>query len=360
MNLSAYTLLTSMFVTFEVSAFAPISSNFLSQQQFLATATGASSASLSKIKMHDLPTHHDEHEKTDMFGQEQNRRKFSNQSISSAIFTGLFATNHNNNNNVAYAAAGEEDMTSQMFNADGSLKAGNLDEIEAKSTTVSVSFPIDSSATDNNIAIVSVDGSSVSSTTTASSSSSSGDDVLSSSSSSPKINSSYNIPNSWTAAPDYLDTLLSVREKACDHITVYQVPGTFKDDKVLEKATTIGVGKALNFASISSQGVLPKSLMSADIISGRKVTKAASSNDEDGSGKRKYYEFDLAVAPDTCGQSAENLNLGFCPYDTIVLISATIVDEKMMVCGVSCTKDEWKRANADLKRVRGSFFVESV
>jgi hypothetical protein len=126
----------------------------------------------------------------------------------------------------------------------------------------------------------------------------------------------------------------------------------------LEKATTIGVAKALGFSSVAA-GVLPKSLPGADTVTGRKVSKAASLKEEE-TEKRKYYEFDMAVAPDTCGTSAENLGLGFCPYDTIVLLSATIIDAKMMVCAVTCTKDEWKRSNAELKIVRNSFFVEKT
>lgn len=283
-----------------------------------------------------------------------NRRSFLSQSIMSGLIL--------SSSSKAAFAAGEggdtstsgEDMTTQMFNEDGSLKAGSTTaDIEAKSSTVSILFPADPSNSDNDSsakAIVSIDGSNANSAGV--------EDQGESSSS--KIKTSYEIPDKWTPAPEYLDTLLSVREKACDHITVYQVPGTFKDNSILEKATTIGVAKALNFAS-TGQGVFPKALLSADVISGRKVTKVVSTNSDDsGEKKQKYYEFDLAVAPDTCGQSAENLNLGFCPYDTIVLISATIVDQKMMVCGVTCTKNEWKRANADLKRVRGSFFVESV
>lgn len=112
---------------------------------------------------------------------------------------------------------------------------------------------------------------------------------------------------------------------------------------------------ALNFAS-TGPGIFPKTLGIADIVSGRKVMKKLSL--EDGEKNQKYYEFDLAVAPESCGQSAENLNLGFCPYDTIVLISATIVNEKMMVCAVTSNKEMWMRSNADIKRVRNSFFVE--
>ena len=238
-------------------------------------------------------------------------------------------------------ATAEEDLTSQMFNADGSLKEGAMNglsaqELEAKDKAVDVVFPI----TSNDAAIVSVDGEGVAEKSDQS------------------IKATYNVPEKWTAAPDYLDTLLSSRERACDRITVYQVPGTFKDFSILEKATTIGVAKALGFASVA-KGVLPKTLPSADIVSGKKTSKSASTK-EDETEKRKYYEFDMAVAPDTCGSSAENLGLGFCPYDTIVLLSATIVEQKMMVLAVTCTKDEWKRSNADLKRVRNSFYVEAA
>lgn len=234
-------------------------------------------------------------------------------------------------------AVDESDLTTQMFNEDGSLKEGVINgNIEAKTLLVTTSFP---AASDSPSAIVSVDGKNV------------GMDLSDS-----RINASYELPDKWTAAPDYLDTLLSIREKACDRITVFQVPGVFKDVSVLEKATTIGVAKALGMKSVEA-GVFPKTLQSADIVGGRKVNKVSSRTDDE-AGMRKYYEFDIAVAPDTCGSSAENLGLGFCPYDTIVLLSATIIDGKMMVCGVTCTKDEWKRSNSDLKRVRNSFFVE--
>ena len=66
----------------------------------------------------------------------------------------------------------------------------------------------------------------------------------------------------------------------------------------MEKATAIGVAKALGVESME-KGILPDSITSADIISGKKVNKAerSASNGDDGSGTRKYYEFDLAVAP---------------------------------------------------------------
>jgi len=285
--------------------------------------------------------------------QTQNRRTF----LTTSLLAGITLTS-TAAGNVSPALATEGDMTSQMFNEDGSLKEGilsngaNADVIEAKSTTITIPFPSKSSTDD---AIVSADGSNIE-LTLSTDNTSSAENAL--------VKAQYIIPDKWTPAPEYLDTLLAVREKACDHITIYQVPGTFKDNTLLEKATTIGIAKALNFASVFKirPDVLPKSIVSADIVSGRKVLKpkSSSSNGDDNSkdNKRLYYEFDLATAPDNCGQSAENLGLGFCPYDTIVLVSATIVNEKMYVCGVTCNKTEWKRANADLKRVRGSFFID--
>jgi len=226
-----------------------------------------------------------------------------------------------------------------MFNEDGSLKDGVIDgnKAEAKDITITVPFPAPADATS---AITSIDGKDVKNNT--------GEALT--------ISASYQVPDKWTSAPDYLDTLLSVREKACEKIALFQVPGIYKDYSVLDKATTTGLAKVFNFKSIEA-GVFPKTLASADIVSGRKVEKAFSRDNEDEK-KRKYYEFDLAVAPDKCGSSEENLGLGFCPYDTIVLLSATIIEGKMMVCGVTCTKNEWKRSNADVKRLRNSFFVE--
>mmetsp|Transcript_680 Transcript_680/g.1188 ORF Transcript_680/g.1188 Transcript_680/m.1188 type:complete len:380 (-) Transcript_680:72-1211(-) len=279
------------------------------------------------------------------------RRKFSSLiSITSANLFSVLSLNDILFRGPLNASA-SDDLTSKMFNEDGSLKEGYMNgisekDLQAKDKTVSVLFPIESPL-DESRAIVSIDGKDIADAST--------------SSSRGGIKASYNVPEKWTDAPDYLDTLLSSREKACDRISIYQVPGTFSDYSKLDKATTIGVAKALGFNTVPA-GILPKTLLSADIVSGRKVSKLAGADEGEGKEgeKRVYYEYDLAVAPDTCGTSAENLGLGFCPYDTIVLLSATIIDGKMMVCAVTCTKDEWKRSNSDLKRVRNSFLVEKM
>jgi hypothetical protein len=264
-----------------------------------------------------------------IFSEPNNRRDFVSKSFIAGLVSQILVGDSQN-------AIAADDLTSQMFNEDGSLKEGVMTDNVAKEKSVAVSFP---SSSDSESALVSIDG-----------------NGIGSESQGVGITASYSIPEKWTAAPDYLDTTMSVRGKTCERAVVYQVPGTFNDLSTLEKASTIGVAKALGFNTVE-KGTFPKLLPTADIVNGRKVIKAASTKDGEEE-KRKYYEFDLAVAPDTCGASADNLGMGFCPYDTVVILSATIIDGKMMVCGVTSTKDEWKRANADLKRLRNSFFVE--
>jgi hypothetical protein len=92
-----------------------------------------------------------------------------------------------------------------------------------------------------------------------------------------------------------------------------------------------------------------KVLQGADLISGRTRSQ----------GGIKYYDFDMAVAPKTCGDSKENLGLGFCPFDSIYLLSAAVLDDGLYVLALECDKAEWKVANSDLKLVRSSFTVEA-
>jgi hypothetical protein len=50
--------------------------------------------------------------------------------------------------------------------------------------------------------------------------------------------------------------------------------------------------------------------------------------------------------------------LGFCPYDIIFLLSATTIGDQVYVFAIEATKDEWKRASAEIRRVRRSFRIE--
>ena len=201
--------------------------------------------------------------------------------------------------------ADDEDMTSQLFNSDGSLKEDNTLGVTGKLTFRSVSDTF------------SVDGNEES------------------------VKSSYILPSQWknnymVLYPD------GVEAKACDMITVFKKPGKASVSE-LEKASMVGVGKTL--------GLQDKRFLSADIINGKK-------RDEDGV---KYFDFDLAVAPPTCSSNdKENLGLGFCSYDSIVLLSAAVVNDSMFVFALECGKDEWKRSNSDLKLIRSSFKVESI
>ena len=213
----------------------------------------------------------------------------------------------------------DEDLTSQMFNPDGSLKEG-LSYETAKTKQVDIKWDQSDSLQ------VNVDGQNVRGT-------SSGSQIL----------ISYALPGKW--GEGYIDKSEGVNAPTCRRITVYKAPGKATADR-LEKATTIGVGKALDVTDDLGK------LKTADIIGGRKRLK----------NEQKYYEFDMASAPDKCaeGASKDDLGLGFCPYDSVFLISATIKDESLYVMAIECDNLEWKQGNAELKQVRASFSVESV
>jgi hypothetical protein len=208
------------------------------------------------------------------------------------------------------------DLTSQLFNPDGSLKEGIASE--AKFRTVRLS--IDASAE----RVVCIDG-------------------KSSGKGSRYVQVLYDLPVKWEDGDNlYVDRSEGINAKACDRITVYQAP-----DKVpasqLEKATKIGIAKALDV--IDELG----DIGGADLIGGR-IRRV---------GDQKYYEFDLGVAPKTCGDSQDNLGLGFCPFESIYLFSSTILDDRLYVFCMQSTKSQWKRANADQRRVRSTFTVTS-
>ena len=213
------------------------------------------------------------------------------------------------------------DMTSRLFNADGSLKEGSVEE--AKQRTVEFKWDISETGSLNEDGVNSAD--------TAGGS---------------QLRLSYELPEKWADGKGgdeiYFDRSEGSNVKACKRITVYQAPGK-ADIQRLQKATSLGVAKALDVPDSL------KRLFQADIIGGR-VTKK---NDQ------TYYEFDMAAAPETCGDSKENLGLGFCPYDNIFLLSATIVNDRLYCIAVECDSTRvCKIASADLKRVRSSFTVE--
>ena len=211
--------------------------------------------------------------------------------------------------------AEEGDLTTQLFNADGSLKEEM--ETEAKFRKVELSWDVSDQA------IVVQDGSNPATTGSA-------------------VNVSYQLPEKWGTGNDlYLDKKEGA--KACNRITVYQAAGK-ADMKRLEKASMTGIGKALDV----TEGL--KEVRGADLIGGK-------SSSRDG---LKYYDFDMAVAPKTCEASSDDLGLGFCPYDSIYLLSSTVLNDRLYVFALQCSKDEWKRANSDLRRVRSSFSVQQA
>lgn len=204
-----------------------------------------------------------------------------------------------------------DDLTSQLFNPDGSLKNTDV-TTEASERVISVPVP------DTPFQLV--------------------DGVFPDPISDSKSKTiTYNLPSKWLSG--YTDTSEGVNAPALNRVTVYCPPGKYSLD-TLASAVRTGISKTLSLPGVKA----------ADLISGKKVVK----------GGLTYYDFDLAVAPETCGKSDENLGLGFCPYDDIFLVRAVVTPEnggELVVFVLESNKVQWRRGNSDLKRVRESFRV---
>jgi len=228
-------------------------------------------------------------------------------------------------------ADSDESLTSKLFNPDGSLKDASL-ETEARFRTVSIKWDA------SDAPAVAVDGTNTAGTPSGSA-----------------VEVTYNLPEKWgsgTSSNDlYMDRSEGVNEKACSRITVYQAAGKATMDQ-LSKATRVGVAKALDVTDDL------KELKSADLIGGR--SRVVSTTAGGGDNEQRYYEFDMAIAPKSCGESQEDLGLGFCPYEYIYLLSATVLNDRLYVCCVQSDKLQWKRASSDLRRVRSSFTVRTA
>ena len=191
-----------------------------------------------------------------------------------------------------------DDLTQQLFNADGSLKEGVESQLKFRNVKFTWNPP-GSNSNDDGLSF-NRDGKDIA---VSSSSSSSPDDK--------KLKISYEYPVRWSDGttdgdPIYFDRSEGTNAKACKRITVYRSPGKV-DPSTLEKAAKIGVATAFNIPKGNKELDLDR-LYGADIISAKTTDR----------GENTYYEFDMASAPTTCGNSKENLGLGFCPYDLIV------------------------------------------
>ena len=176
----------------------------------------------------------------------------------------------------------------KLFNPDGSLKEGV--EAEAKERVVEMAWD----TTDN--LLQNIDGKNVEGTKMGSG-----------------VRVTYRLPAKWADGSGqdelYFDRSEGTNAKACKRITVYQAAGVAGLDN-LKRAATDGVAKSLRVPENLAE------LSRGDILSAKVGKRSGSQGTESA-----YYEFDMATAPETCGNSAENLGLGFCPYDHLYLVS---------------------------------------
>ena len=290
----------------------------------------------------------------------QNRREFLLQSLGLATLISASAASlplvTNAADDFIYKREAPGDLTSQLFNPDGSLRDPNM-VVEAQEMAIDLSFSIPSYSDEININIA-TDGL---------------QPTFSVTDAATNLKASYNLPLKWNLKesgqlPLYYDSSEGKNGRSCNRITVYSASKNYLDSTTLEKASKVGVAKSL-FMDKFSNDYFDKGVQKADLISGRTVRKPIQSLKEMGEfDEQIYYEFDLAFAPAQCPDymegNKENLGLGFCPYDSIYLLSATVLNSNegteggtLMCCVVECNKDEWKMANSDLRRIRNSFKV---
>jgi hypothetical protein len=249
-----------------------------------------------------------------------------------------------------------DDLTFQLFNTDGSLREGV--ESEAKFRTFAVDWSRQEVA--SNQRLVNVNG--VDQSPSSISTDSSIQQQESAEAGFSGIRVTYDLPDKWGSSGSdlYLDRNDN-NLKACNRITVYQAPvattGAVVDYRLLEKAATTGIAKALDVPSD-----IYSPLTSADLIGGKTRIIVTTTNEAQ---PQKYFDFDMALAPSVCSDNdgvnnKENLGLGFCPFESIYLISSTIVNGRVYAFVLECEKAQWKRANSDLRKVRSTFSVRSI
>lgn len=323
--------------------------------QSLAFVTPISRQSISK----PLQLYEQKNSDDDFTGE---RREFILKSlgVTSIISSSIILTANADDDDYLYKRGEKGDLTTELFNPDGSLRDPNS-VVSAQDKILNIPFSLPTSI--NGISMnISTDGGQASPST-------SSDDAKTT------MIASYKLPLKWnqdatSQLPLYYDSSEGKNGPSCNRISIYSVSAPSNlDMKTLEKASTNGVGKSL-FMDQLPNNYFDKGVLKADLISGRTVRKPIKSLEVDGGvDEQTYYEFDLAFAPTECpdfsGGNKENLGLGFCPYDNIFLISATVLNDSdngksgtLMCCVVECNKDEWKMANSDIKRVRSSFTLE--
>eukprot|EP00978_Attheya_sp_CCMP212_P031383 scaffold118374_cov42-Attheya_sp.AAC.1 len=205
------------------SAFAPSSRNSRSTGQRVrmvdrATTTTTTTTTTTRLQGTVTPD------------ENQGREALSRRRVlSSAVLLGGFG-------GFLQSAKAEEseDLTSQLYNPDGSLKSQDIPE-EAKSRTITIKLGPGSVATDGVVV------------NNKKADSSGGDGAINEG----LLEISYEVPTKWSQDYMYLNPTKGVTVQACDHIYAYSVP---YDASVLplSKASTAGVAKTLQLGTVLS------------------------------------------------------------------------------------------------------------
>jgi len=130
-----------------------------------------------------------------------------------------------------------------------------------------------------------------------------------------------------------------------DPVNGPQVEGVALYTADFSGADITALGK-LNKLDVGALPAIPKDLLSGDLVGAKKETRAG----------QIFYDFDLALSPKICPQS-QQLIQGLCFPDTVVLLSATVLNGKIYVIDVRANEAQWKAGSKALRSIRGSFKV---
>jgi len=135
-----------------------------------------------------------------------------------------------------------------------------------------------------------------------------------------RVTLSYSLPEYWDKNT-YVDDRTG--QKSCHRIIIYQKTGTSRTDR-LEKAPELGVARALDIGDRMGMN-LKANVNRSKITSSQSVVK--------GPQGQTFFEYDVRSA------------------DVTFLFSATIVNERIYVCIVECTEEQYQRAETDLRGI---------
>jgi len=148
----------------------------------------------------------------------------------------------------------------------------------------------------------------------------------------------YVVPSAWIPAPamnSFTDKF--TEDRVAQRIAVAKTSTTLTSISDLGKIENVNAAKALG---------LDESYIRADLVA---CAKKKDSNDQ------LFYQWDLALAPKKCEAGDQFGGALGCSNNQVVLLSATVKDNQLVVLQINSNIDEWRKRGTSLRDLRNSF-----